>query len=189
LSFVRIDRYAFQGQESDPEIKGEGNSVNYKYRMHDPRIGRFFARDPLAAKYPYYSPYAFSGNRVIDAVELEGLEPANYMNRETGDMVYNLDLGTSSFSVDWGDGLIYHWDFVSYYDPVLENPNSEVIILNLEKVEQNTCSPEIQTGESLVEDNKGEIQAESMLGTIVDDWTGALLDGSKERWNERIICG
>ena len=39
-------RYGFQGQEKDDEIKGEGNSVNYKYRMHDPRIGRFFAVDP-----------------------------------------------------------------------------------------------------------------------------------------------
>ena len=44
--------------------------------MHDPRIGRFFSVDPLAAKYPFYSQYAFSGNRVIDMVELEGLEPA-----------------------------------------------------------------------------------------------------------------
>jgi RHS repeat-associated protein len=68
-------RYGFGGYEKDDEIKGEGNSVNYKYRMHDPRIGRFFAVDPLAAKYPYYSPYSFSGNRVIDAAELEGLEP------------------------------------------------------------------------------------------------------------------
>jgi RHS repeat-associated protein len=69
-------RYGFQGQEQDNEIKGQGNSVNYKYRMHDARIGRFFATDPLASKYPYYSPYQFSGNRVIDRVELEGLEPA-----------------------------------------------------------------------------------------------------------------
>ncbi|MEO9797817.1 MAG: RHS repeat-associated core domain-containing protein, partial [Crocinitomicaceae bacterium] len=67
-------RYGFQGQEMDDEIKGEGNSVNYKYRMHDPRIGRFFAVDPLAGKYPHNSPYAFSENRVIDGVELEGLE-------------------------------------------------------------------------------------------------------------------
>jgi RHS repeat-associated protein len=69
-------RYGFQGQEKDDEIKGEGNSVNYKYRMHDPRIGRFFAVDPLAAEYPFYSPYAFSGNQVIHMVELEGLEPS-----------------------------------------------------------------------------------------------------------------
>jgi RHS repeat-associated protein len=68
-------RYGFQGQEKDDEIKGEGNSLNYTFRMHDPRIGRFFAPDPLESKYPWYSPYQFSGNRVIDMVELEGLEP------------------------------------------------------------------------------------------------------------------
>lgn len=62
----------------DNELKGEGNSLNYEFRMHDPRVGRFFARDPLFKEYPYYTPYAFSGNRVIDKVELEGLEPADY---------------------------------------------------------------------------------------------------------------
>ena len=67
-------RYGFQGQEMDNEVKGNGNSLNYKYRMHDPRVGRFFAIDPLAAKYPHNSVYAFSENRVIDGVELEGLE-------------------------------------------------------------------------------------------------------------------
>ena len=66
--------YGFQGQLLDDEIKGKGNSVNYKYRMHDPRVGRFFAVDPLAFSYPYNSPYAFSENVVINAVELEGLE-------------------------------------------------------------------------------------------------------------------
>jgi RHS repeat-associated protein len=53
-------RYGFQGQEIDDEIKGDNNSVNYKYRMHDPRIGRFFATDPMEAAFPYNSPYAFS---------------------------------------------------------------------------------------------------------------------------------
>jgi len=67
-------RYSFQGQESDPEIKGEGNSVNFSFRMHDPRLGRFFAIDPLTAKYPHYTPYSFSGNKVIYCRELEGLE-------------------------------------------------------------------------------------------------------------------
>jgi RHS repeat-associated protein len=67
-------RYGFQGQEKDDEIKGEGNSINYKYRVHDPRLGRFLSVDPLSRDYPWNSPYAFSENRVIDAVELEGLE-------------------------------------------------------------------------------------------------------------------
>ncbi len=67
-------RYGFQGQEMDNEVKGEGNSLNYTFRMHDPRVGRFFAVDPLAGKFPWWSPYQFSGNRTIDMIELEGLE-------------------------------------------------------------------------------------------------------------------
>ncbi|MEL6843690.1 MAG: RHS repeat-associated core domain-containing protein, partial [Bacteroidota bacterium] len=66
-------RYGFQGQEQDEEMYG--GAISYKYRIHDPRIGKFLSVDPLAPKYPFYSQYAFSGNRVIDAVELEGLEP------------------------------------------------------------------------------------------------------------------
>ena len=69
-------RYGFQGQEKDNEIKGEGNSLNYTFRMHDPRVGRFFATDPLQRSYPWNSPFAFSENRVIDKIELEGLETA-----------------------------------------------------------------------------------------------------------------
>src|SRR5699024_2553115 len=41
------------------------------------RVGRFLSIDPLAKKYPFYSPYSFSGNRVLDAVELEGKEPSS----------------------------------------------------------------------------------------------------------------
>ncbi|HFU76544.1 MAG TPA: hypothetical protein ENK66_09905 [Arcobacter sp.] len=67
-------RYGFQGQEKDDEVKGSGNSINYKYRMHDSRVGRFFAVDPLAQKYPHNSVYAFSENRVNDGIELEGAE-------------------------------------------------------------------------------------------------------------------
>jgi RHS repeat-associated protein len=68
-------RFGFQGQEQDNEVHdAPGTSVNYKYRMHDPRIGRFLSIDPLAADYPHNSPYAFSENRVIDAIELEGAE-------------------------------------------------------------------------------------------------------------------
>jgi RHS repeat-associated protein len=67
--------FGFQGQENDNEIHGApGTSLNYEFRMHDPRVGRFFSLDPLATKYPHNSPYAFSENRIIDGIELEGLE-------------------------------------------------------------------------------------------------------------------
>ena len=80
-------RYGFQGQELDNDIKGVGNSVNYKFRMHDPRVGRFFAPDPLAADYPWNSPYAFSENRVTDGVELEGLEKVIYSYNFTNEKI------------------------------------------------------------------------------------------------------
>lgn len=73
-------RYGFQGQEKDDEVKGEGNSYNYTFRMHDPRLMRFFATDPLESKYPFFSPYQFSANTPIMSVELEGLESSNDPN-------------------------------------------------------------------------------------------------------------
>ncbi len=35
-------RFGFQGQEGDDEINDKGNSVVFKYRIHDPRLGRLF---------------------------------------------------------------------------------------------------------------------------------------------------
>jgi RHS repeat-associated protein len=64
----------FQGQEEDDELKGEGNMISYKYRLDDTRLGRFFSVDPLKMDFPWNSSYAFSENRVIDGIELEGLE-------------------------------------------------------------------------------------------------------------------
>ena len=80
-------RYGFQAQEHDDEVKGEGNSVNFNYRMHDPSVGRFFALDPLAAKYPYNGSYNFTENRVINMVELEGKEAAQTI------LDFGIDLG------------------------------------------------------------------------------------------------
>ncbi len=93
-------RYGFQGQEQDDEIKGEGNSVNFKYRVHDPRIGRFLSLDPLSRRYPYYSPYAFSGNRVMDAIELEGAEPLLLHH------LYMAYLETKYSFKNWGNGMV-----------------------------------------------------------------------------------
>jgi RHS repeat-associated protein len=66
--------FRFEGQETDDEVYGAENAVSYKYRVHDSRLGRFLSVDPLAPEYPHNSPYAFSENRVIDHIELEGLE-------------------------------------------------------------------------------------------------------------------
>lgn len=62
----------FQGQEMNDELGL--NWLSFKWRNYDPAIARFFNIDPLAEHYAYQSPYNFSENRVIDGVELEGLE-------------------------------------------------------------------------------------------------------------------
>ena len=54
--------------------------INYKYRVHDVRIGRFLSIDPLTKDYPMYSPYHFSSNQPIHAEELEGLESRYDLN-------------------------------------------------------------------------------------------------------------
>src|SRR5206468_2709477 len=46
-------RYGFNGKESDNEVKGEGNQLDYGMRIYDPRIGKFLSVDPIAEDYPW----------------------------------------------------------------------------------------------------------------------------------------
>ncbi|WP_228464031.1 polymorphic toxin type 8 domain-containing protein [Chryseobacterium bernardetii] len=64
-------RYSSQGQEQQRETGWS----SYRWRNYDSAMARFFTVDPLAQTYHTWSTYAFSGNRVVDARELEGLEP------------------------------------------------------------------------------------------------------------------
>ena len=73
-SNLQVDnKYRFQGQERQEDLGLNWDS--FKYRNYDYTIGRFMNIDPLTEKYNTWSPYAFSGNRVVDSRELEGLEP------------------------------------------------------------------------------------------------------------------
>jgi RHS repeat-associated protein len=84
-------RYGYQGQEQEDDIWESG--VAYKYRISDSRLGRFFSVDPLTAKYPFYSTYAFSGNRVMDMVELEGAEPVSSEDKHKINKKYGYQYG------------------------------------------------------------------------------------------------
>uniref|UniRef100_UPI00286AD418 DUF4329 domain-containing protein n=1 Tax=Flavobacterium sp. TaxID=239 RepID=UPI00286AD418 len=66
-------QYKFQSQERQDELGLNWDS--FKWRNYDFAIGRFMSIDPLTEEYHTWSPYVFSGNRVIDSRELEGLEP------------------------------------------------------------------------------------------------------------------
>jgi len=115
-------RYGFQGQEKDDEIKGEGNSLNYKFRMHDPRVGRFFAVDPLTMSYPWYTPYSFSGNKVISHTELEGLEEDSAItNRDWTWRFYRVQLTDNLTVISKTTGVSI--EDILRYNPSIENPD------------------------------------------------------------------
>jgi RHS repeat-associated protein len=87
-------RYGFNGQEGDPELKGEGNSYDFSFRIYDPRLGKFLSVDPLFKSFPWNSPYAFAENRVIDGIDLEGLEYATYTIKTMNGYVMSIDVVT-----------------------------------------------------------------------------------------------
>ncbi|MCY1531254.1 hypothetical protein D9M68_664740 [compost metagenome] len=60
--------------EKDNELKGKGNSLDFKFRAYDSRLGRFMSVDPLYKKYPWNSNYAFAENSPIRGIDLEGAE-------------------------------------------------------------------------------------------------------------------
>jgi RHS repeat-associated protein len=61
--------------EKDDELKSEGNSYDFGSRMLDPRVGRWFAPDPMEFKFPDMSPYAYANNNPIYFVDRDGEEP------------------------------------------------------------------------------------------------------------------
>ncbi|XLS30011.1 RHS repeat-associated core domain-containing protein [Flavobacteriaceae bacterium M23B6Z8] len=69
---MRDHKYGFNNQESLDDLGL--NFIEYKFRIYDPEIGRFIQIDPLSEDYPYNGSFNFAENRVIEAIELEGLE-------------------------------------------------------------------------------------------------------------------
>ncbi len=65
-------QYKYQGQERQDELGLGWDS--FKWRNYDYAIGRFMSIDPLSEEYSYQSPYNFAENKVVDHIELEGLE-------------------------------------------------------------------------------------------------------------------
>lgn len=76
-------RYGFNGKEKDKDWDKGGATYDYGFRIYDPRIGKFLSVDPLAASYPWYTPYQFAGNKPIAAIDLDGLEELIVVNKQS----------------------------------------------------------------------------------------------------------
>ena len=96
-------RYGFNGKENDNEVKGEGNQQDYGMRIYDPRLGRFLSVDPLQTKYPFLTPFAFSGNNPIQFADNAGMFPIDFRLKSflTKNSYY-----LTGFIYGIGDGII-----------------------------------------------------------------------------------
>ncbi len=105
---------------------GENGLFAFEYRMHDTRLGRFWSVDPLVAKYPWNSTYAFAENRVIDGLDIEGLEYVSVSNsginpseHKNQDGTYSFSLGESQFNnvsmVQWEGNDYFKIDKHMFY--------------------------------------------------------------------------
>lgn len=65
-------RYGFNGKEKDDEVKGDGNSLDFGARIHDPRIGRFMSVDRDFAKFTSETPYNFAGSSPLVFIDKNG---------------------------------------------------------------------------------------------------------------------
>ena len=49
-----------------------GNQLDFGARIYDSRLGKWFATDPLEAKYPWSSPYSFVANKPTLFIDIDG---------------------------------------------------------------------------------------------------------------------
>ena len=88
--------YKFTGKPLDPEA-----GLNLYYfgaRYYNPAIGRWLAVDPLAGKYPGWSPYAYTLGNPIRLVDPNGKAP--------GDLFNSLDATAVDFGKTYNDDSI-----------------------------------------------------------------------------------
>jgi RHS repeat-associated protein len=68
-------RYGFGGKENDDEVKGQNNHLDFGSRCYDPRVGRFFSRDPLELKFASHTPYNYAINSPLLFIDRMGEDP------------------------------------------------------------------------------------------------------------------
>lgn len=155
----------FQGQRFDDDL--DLNWVQFKWRNHDPQIGRFIEIDPLAEDYVYNSTYAFSENKVTNHIELEGLEavsvgdPKQYLMegfRQIGQAAGRLIDKANIFRYEGEVHLNFNKNVEVKAGPVSSNTTVSV--------SENTASFKFGSFEDLFKYNKSPIEFKAESNTL-----------------------
>ncbi len=85
-------RFGFNGKENDDNKEwGQSLVQDYGFRLYNPAIAKFLSVDPLADKFPYYTPYQFAGNKPVVAIDLDGLEEITIHSIYYRDLIKDVD--------------------------------------------------------------------------------------------------
>ncbi|MBX3255756.1 MAG: hypothetical protein KF862_16600 [Chitinophagaceae bacterium] len=104
-------RYGFNGKESDSEVNGPYNELDYGFRIYEPRLGRFLSVDPLTRDFPSLTPYQYASNSPIENSDLDGLESLSQIKanlekqwRAQIEVKNSLELRTPRLIMSWLTG-------------------------------------------------------------------------------------
>ena len=65
-------RFGYNGKLKDNDVKGEGNSYDYGFRMYDQRVARFLSIDTFSYKFPSWSTFSSFGDNQIKNIDIDG---------------------------------------------------------------------------------------------------------------------
>ena len=131
----------FQGQEYNDDLGVD--MYEFKYRMDDPQIGRFWQVDPLSDKYVHNSTYAFSENKITTHVEIEGLESCLFMWKHLKEFQSTPEISQTGGGV-YGTGSYYYTN--RYHHTVVHVEIPDRVILDMRvKVNSRFPSSGLQT--------------------------------------------
>lgn len=101
-------RYDYNGKPTDKET----GLQDYGFRIYNAGLGRFLSVDPLTMEYPWYTPYQFAGNKVIESSDIDGLEENKEVSQFSN---FKLDLSKTNYKdiKAKSEALVFHSDFKS----------------------------------------------------------------------------
>lgn len=197
-------RYAFNGMEKDDSLKtwtdsqGKvypivGASYDFGARMYDPRVGRWYSRDPLESKYPDLSPYNYVGNSPILFIDFDGEDFGIKTDHEAKTIVivaniYVLDDKTYNQALEgaklWNaktaeiDGYTVSFD-ISVKDKVEPLMTREQIA--------NTFFPDGDYTDEQLDELVDQVSVNNAMMELTSDPIGNLYTGLKDKKNTKSI--
>ncbi|SFV33702.1 RHS repeat domain-containing protein [Thermoflavifilum thermophilum] len=123
------NRYRYNGIELNEKEFTDGWGLDLytaRFRGLDAQIGRWWQIDPLASKYPSWSPYNFTMNSPINLVDPTGMGPEDWVQRKNGSIYWDKDANSQATAKEGETylGKTLTFKFNSYIDKKLwDGPN------------------------------------------------------------------